>query len=106
MHTCEIAQITTTQRSSILKPSMKSPTGQKMEKTVQDSSCVSPTFPLRRDFYGNSISKKKKHTVFFNISANRVYCVESYKRYNLESSSKGSSFKKRSESEENICTVF
>ena len=106
MNTCEIAQITTAKSTSILKPSLKSSNGKKMEKTVQDSSCVSPTFPLRRDFYGNSISKKKKHTVFFNLSANKVYMVESYKKHNMESSSKDSKCKKRSTPEDIICTVF
>ena len=36
----------------------------------------------RRDFFGNIIGSSKRHSIFFNFSANKVYIVESYKQFN------------------------
>ena len=37
----------------------------------------------RCDFYGNVITSKKRHAIFLDMSANRVYMVENFKAYNV-----------------------
>ena len=38
----------------------------------------------RRDFYGNLIDGNKRQCIFFNMSANQVYLVENWKKFNTK----------------------
>lgn len=42
---------------------------------------------VRKDFYGNCIDKQKKHTIFLNMSENKVAVVENWKELNHSSNS-------------------
>ena len=93
-------------KAPILKSSKSSPLTPNHSLNTEERSCVSPTELQRRDFYGNPINQKKKQTVFFNMSANRVYLVESWKRFNKGGRKVKEKLDESDESEDDICTVF
>ena len=92
-------------RTSILKMDKIQLTSNKFVESKNDC-CVTPTVIIDQDFHGNYSTPKKKHTVYFNMNANKTYIVESWKKYNLDPNNNSRKGKIDKNHEDDICTVF
>ena len=92
-------------RASILKTNKIQLTSNNTMES-KNNCCVTPTGIGNQDFYGNYLTPKKKHTVFFNTSANKTHMVENWKEYNLDPNNNPQKGKLSKKPKDDICTIF